>query len=302
MWKYGWGNACHRVTTDAEGYFYVNADHHFPETSRGLWSTATAQIVGHSRLAAEDSTVLCKVLTPPTTADFGVISDVDDTILHTGATRLLTMATLTFLGNARTRLPLPGAGALYRALQRTRERSFNPIFYVSSSAWNLFDLLEDFLELNDIPLGPLLLRDLGFDDNKFLKEGHEHKLEKTRKLLAAYPALPFVLIGDSGQEDAQLYAAAAEDFGERIKLVLIRDVDPDETSWRDDLVKNAIERARTAGVPMHLVRDSKEAAEQAVSAGLLDSAVLSEIEAAVTKECRMDDSRFFGGQTAGDQG
>lgn len=281
------GDAEHRVTTDAEGYFFVNQQHRFPNPTRGLWSTATMQIVDQPRVAAVDSTVTCKVMTPPSRAQFGVISDVDDTILHTGATHLLTMAKMTFLGNARTRLPLEGAATLYQALQGTGTRDahdLNPIFYVSSSPWNLFDLLEDFLQLHNIPLGPLLLRDLGFDENKFLKGGHDHKLDKIRRLLAVYPELPFVLVGDSGQEDARLYATAAEEFGERIKVIFIRDVDPDETTRRDETVAAAIAQAERNRVPMHLVRDSIAAGQISASLGLIPDSAMESVRKATARD------------------
>lgn len=281
------GDSVHRVTSDAEGYFYVNERHDFPATSQGLWSTAALQIVNHELVSPEDSATSCQILTPPSAAQFGVISDVDDTILHTGATRLITMAKLTFLGNARTRVPLPGVAEFYQALQGTHTRDsneLNPIFYVSSSPWNLFDLLEDFLQLNNIPLGPLLLRDLGFDNNKFLKEGHEHKLEKTRRILRAYPDTPFVLIGDSGQEDANLYATAAEEFGERIKAIFIRDVDPGDAADRAELVSKAMRRVEQIGVPMHLIRDSVKAADIAKELGLIESSCFDAIRDGTAKD------------------
>ena len=75
----------------------------------------------------------------------------------------------------------------------------NPIFYVSSSPWNLYDLLEDFMELNAIPCGPIFLRDIGTDAGKFIKTpGHGHKLERARELIERFPTLRWVLLGDSG--------------------------------------------------------------------------------------------------------
>ncbi|APZ91810.1 App1 family protein [Fuerstiella marisgermanici] len=284
------GEITHRTVTDAEGYFFVEEPHEFTDTSRGLWSKATIQIVNHPRVSSDASLVTCRVMTPPRNAKFGVISDVDDTILYTGVTRLLTMAKLTFLGNSRTRLPLAGAASLYHALQGTEKpensESLNPIFYVSSSPWNLFDLLEDFLELNRIPLGPLLLRDLGFDTNKFLAEGHDHKLDKARNILNQYPDLPFLLFGDSGEDDARLYATAAEEFGEQITAIFIRDVDPDVISDRDESVGASIKRAEAAGVPMHLIRDSIEAAEILHSMQLLDAADVAMVRSATAVDLK----------------
>lgn len=282
------GDIVHRTVTDAEGYYFIEEPHEFADTAKGLWSTATIRIVNHPRVVSDSSLVTCRVMTPPRKAKFGVISDVDDTILFTGVTQLLTMAKLTFLGNSRTRLPLAGAASLYRALQGSDRpedsQSLNPIFYVSSSPWNLFDLLEDFLELNRIPLGPLLLRDLGFDANKFLAEGHDHKLDKARNILNQFPDLPFLLIGDSGEDDARLYATAAEEYGDRIMAIFIRDVDPAVTSTRDETVTASIQRAEAAGVPMHLVRDSVHVAEIAHTLGLISADDVKLVQSATDKD------------------
>ena len=73
------------------------------------------------------------VLVPSHAAAFGVISDVDDTILETGVQRVGRMIRQTFTGSALTRTPFPGAAELYRDLAD----GINPVFYVSSSPWNL---------------------------------------------------------------------------------------------------------------------------------------------------------------------
>lgn len=254
----------HQVVTDEEGYFHLETSD--VPTVRGIqpWQSIAMRIVDNPLITSDESTVVSKMMTPPSTARVGIISDVDDTVLHTGVTGLLTVARLTFLHNARTRKPLAGVASLYQAIQDGVDNHHpqnNPTFYISSSPWNLFDLLEDFLDLNAIPAGPILLRDLGFDENKFIKEGHGHKLRKAMKVMDAYPDLPFVLFGDSGQEDAELYARAAVDKPEQIKAIFIRDVDPDDSSDLDQKVKHSIEIAKQAGVPMYLIGESVAAAE-----------------------------------------
>ena len=96
-----------------------------------------------------------KILVPSPQAQFGVISDIDDTILVTNAGNILKVARVLFVKNARTRLPFPGAAAFYRSLSTgTGPGEFNPIFYVSSSPWNLYDLLIEFLRFQGFPPGP----------------------------------------------------------------------------------------------------------------------------------------------------
>lgn len=271
----------HVVVTDDEGYFHLETGNTLDVRNDNPWKQIVMRIVNHPAVTAEQSTVISQMLTPVKSAAYGIISDIDDTVLHTGITGLLTAAKLTFLHNARTRKPLAGVGSLYHALQTgmsPESPQQNPIFYVSSSPWNLFDLLEDFLDLNDIPAGPIMLRDLGFDRNKFLKEGHEHKLDKALRIMSAFPKLPFVLFGDSGQEDAKLYAEAAARNPSQVKAIFIRDVDPGVATDFDSDVAPSIAKSAAAGVPMHLIERSDQAALIAADMGLIPATAIRGIE------------------------
>lgn len=267
------------VTTDEEGYYQVDFPAG-PAVRGGIqWHTATAR----TGVAGKEIHAVHQIMVPPADAGFGIISDLDDTVIHTGVTSLLLAAKLTFLGNARTRKPLDGVAALYQSLQRGGGGiPLNPIFYISSSPWNLHDLLVDFLRLNAIPPGPLLLRDLGLDRTKFIKEnGHGHKSEKALALMDIYPNLPFVLIGDSGQEDPRIYAELSRLRPGRILAIYIRDVDPDADSPRDQATHRAVDIAAAAGVPMILARDSVSISEHARRIGLISDAEIHQIVADV---------------------
>jgi phosphatidate phosphatase APP1 len=215
-----------------------------------------------------------KVLVPPIDARIGVISDMDDTVLKTHATNLWRMAKLTFLNNARTRLPFEGVGAFYRALHRgPTGDGQNPIFYVSSSAWNIYDLLVDFLDLNEIPAGPLLLRDLGLGKGQQQLFGHEHKLQKIERILGTYPELPFVLIGDSGQDDPTIYRQVVLDFPGRIAAVYIRDIVPNHRQS----VETIAEEIKAHGVDLLLVETTVVAAAHAAEKGWISPNDLPDI-------------------------
>jgi phosphatidate phosphatase APP1 len=266
-----------RVTSDREGYHHATLPR--PATTGSSWSSAMARVRTESR----EVSATHEVLTPPPQAEFGVISDLDDTVIHTGITSILLAAKLTFLENAVTRKPLDGVAGLYSALQHgTSGLAVNPIFYVSSSPWNLYDLLSDFIRLNRIPRGPMLLRDFGIDRAKWMREsGHDHKLEKVLALLDGYPDLPFVLIGDSGQEDAGIYAKVCERRPGRIRAIYIRDIDPDFHSLRDAAVHRAVDRAASHGVTMVLASDSVAMSRHASEIGLIPDSVVSEVVAQV---------------------
>jgi len=220
-------------------------------------------------------------------AGIGIISDIDDTVLHSGITDWKTAAQLTFLHNSRTRKPLQGVAKLYQALQAGPDNGvpLNPIFYVSSSPWNLYDLLEDFMELNAIPPGPIFLRDLGIDTGKLFKTpGHGHKLDRAVSLIERFPQLRWVLLGDSGQADAELYAQAAQQFGNRIAAIYIRDVDPQTESSYDNGVDAHIARVAGTTVPMLRARDSVAIAEHAAGLGLIAASALPGIAAEVIRD------------------
>jgi phosphatidate phosphatase APP1 len=208
-----------------------------------------------------------RVIVPPPDAEFGIISDIDDTVIRTDALDLLAMARNVYLHNAHTRLPFEGVAALYRALQAGTQGGYNPIYYVSSSPWNLYDLLIDFFDIRGIPLGPLFLADWGFSTDTLLTPAHRvHKLPAIQNLLETHPRLPFLLIGDSGQQDPEIYLEVARRNPGRIPVVYIRDV----TSAKRDAEVHAIaEEVRRAGSEMVLVKDSAAAAEHAAARGLI---------------------------------
>lgn len=195
-------------------------------------------------------------------AHFGVISDIDDTIIQSDVSSLTQMLFTVLTGNAQTRLPFPGVGALYRAFTR-EQKMRNPIFYVSSSPWNFFDLLWQFLNYRAIPLGPMFLRNWGMD----VLAGHKgHKNRIIYSVLDAYPQLPFVLVGDSGEEDPEIYAEVVRRYPKRILAVYIRDV---SKRYRDAEVQRLSDELREAGVHLVLAADSLGAATHALALGLI---------------------------------
>ena len=219
------------------------------------------------------------VLIPRPTASFGVISDIDDTVLQTDVMDILRMARHMFLGNARTRLPFPGVAALYRSLVNGPGGSAgNPIFYVSSSPWNLYELLVEFFELQKIPLGPLMLRDWGLDPEQLLPtRHHDHKLAAIRRVMNAYPALPFVLIGDSGQADPEIYAAAVREYPGRIRAAYIRSID--RSDERISAIRTLATEVAKANSVLLLADDTIAIARDAAERGWITAESLVEIGA-----------------------
>lgn len=277
--------------TDEEGYFTLSFTLPAPLPPDQLWHEValTLRALPGDAPTPTDPTVTAvgHVLTPPQMAAFGVISDIDDTILQSSATNYLHAARLLFLHNARTRLPFLGVSAFYQALQLgVGSRPHNPIFYVSSSPWNVFLLLTEFFEFQGVPQGPLFLKDYGLSADQLLSSGHrKHKLAQIETILDTYPSLPFVLIGDSGQKDPEIYAEVARAYPGRIRAIYIRDVSDDR---RDQEVRTIAHTAAESGTPMLLTADSLAAATHAAEIGLITpegvTAVAEAMVAAETQE------------------
>ncbi|UOQ70800.1 App1 family protein [Hymenobacter cellulosilyticus] len=279
----------HLVVTDDEGYFSLNLEPQtLPEPIDFMWYPVDVllQSVPQPLTLPVGLRSQAPVLIPPADAEYGIISDLDDTVIQTSATDILRMARTVLLRNARSRLPFKGVAEFYRALQLGRNgKRNNPFFYVSSSPWNLYDLLEDFLNLNQIPPGPLLLRDFAMVRKaaKDPSEHHGHKLREIDNILLTYPTLPFVLIGDSGQEDANIYREVVRRHPGRILAIYIRDVlRPD----RATLVEKVSEELRGDKVEMLLVQDTVQAAEHAAKNGL----IFTEAIPAVVEEKQKDET------------
>jgi len=202
-------------------------------------------------------------------SEYGVITDVDDTIIVTGVSNLLRRAWTLFMTEARTRLPFEGVSAFYDALRQGRgSGAENPVFYVSSTPWNLYEHLDHFFEVHDLPRGPILLRDWGLRRDGFAPGGgHGHKREKIRTVLNCFPDLRFILIGDSGQEDAEHYLSIVREEGARILAVYIRSVHSGPE--RDARLQHIADEMRVAGSSMVLVESTVEAARHAAEQGYI---------------------------------
>ena len=221
-----------------------------------------------------------KVVMVPELTALGVISDIDDTVMVSHATNALKKLRLMLFRNAHTRVPFEGVAAFYRALQKGRQakESSNPLFYVSSSEWNLYDLLKDFFAYHTIPEGPLLLQELQHSIYKFWKSGggtHMHKLQKIGRLFTFFNKLSFILIGDSGQRDPEIYLEAVKKYPERIKAVYIRCVGKGKKKQKHLQIAREMSKHQ---VPMLLINSTTEAARHAIEQGFIDAASMPAIQ------------------------
>lgn len=263
--------------TDDEGYFEFHLPMPAGLNKDEIWHEVKLTLLENIGQNKGPVTAIGQLKIPTDKAEYGIISDVDDTVIRTEATSFIRMMKHTFTRNASTRLPFKGVAAFYRALHMGQkiDQFKNPIYYVSSSPWNLYDMLEEFWEINDIPAGPFMLRDLGLSEDKFIKTGHmQHKLEQIEKVLSFTGSLPFILIGDSGQKDPEIYERVVADFPGRIKAIYIRDV---TRGKRDAQVVKVSERLTNSGVEMLFTPDTEMAARHALENGYILQDYIKEI-------------------------
>ncbi|ASJ71874.1 App1 family protein [Granulosicoccus antarcticus] len=257
--------------TDEEGYFRLDFN---IRTSDEPGNTIPVELTlpGFTTIQIDGDPV---INLPDPAARFAVISDIDDTLLVTNATSLRRMMRLTLLESATTRLAFDGVADFYQALHGT----VNPFFYVSSSPWNLYEFLTDFMRLNHIVAGPMMLRDLGIDETKFIAGPHkEHKLEQIRAIIDLYPTLSFILCGDSGQDDPEIYTTIAEEYPDQIKTIYIRDV---SDQWRSSAIQLLIQRLKEMDIDMLLTPDTQAAATHAIAQNYINKDSLPVIQQAV---------------------
>ncbi|HEX6255885.1 MAG TPA: phosphatase domain-containing protein [Euzebyales bacterium] len=262
------------ATTNFEGYVQFELDNPSPHATG--WHDVQLELLGPLGAGQEECRVAAHVLVPDPAAEVGIISDIDDTILHTGLTETAGMLRTTLLHNATTRLPYPGVAAFYRALHSGEGRWQRPIFFVSGSPWNLYDMITRFMALQDIPPGPLFLKDWGIDEHKFIREDtHDYKLARITMLLETYPELDFVLIGDSGQEDPEIYADVITRWPDRVRAVYIRDVTAHRS--RDEAVRRLLRTLADHDVPAAFGASTLSAAADAAQRGLITEAGLEDV-------------------------
>jgi phosphatidate phosphatase APP1 len=250
-----WGSSEFRTISDDEGF--VDLEIEPPPDARLGWNRIEieAEDARHHKSRAVSAEVLL-VGSPA----FGIISDIDDTIIETNVANRSHRARAMFVSEAWGRRPFEGVRELYELLGAGGQ---NPIFYVSSSPWNLYDHLEHFFDCYALPKGPFLLRDWGFSRTGFAPDGrHGHKGSRIAEIFSLVP-IGFVLCGDSSQEDPSLYLETARRFPGRVQTVLIRKVPM--RARRLASFDRTIKAIEAEGVPVLVYEKSEEASTWSVA-------------------------------------
>ncbi len=209
------GEHQHVVTSDSGGYVDVRLESALPPG----WHTASICTDG-------SPAVDLSVRTVAPGPGLGLLSDIDDTVLVTMLPRPLIAARNAFLVKESARQPVPGMADLYGEIVAAEPDVF--VVYLSTGAWNAAGALSDFLGRHGYPAGPLLLTDWGPTQTGWFRSGQDHKRQQLRRLLADFPQLGWLLVGDDGQHDPSLYAEVAAAAPDRVLAVVIRELSTTE--------------------------------------------------------------------------
>ncbi len=152
-------------------------------------------------------------------AGLSVISDIDDTIKITQVRDRKALVANTFL---RPFQPVPGMGELYCGLGP--DTAFH---YLSASPWQLYELLADFLREGGFPPGTFHLKPFRLTPASLFELFGSQEGYKTRaieELLAAFPGRRFLLVGDTGEQDPEIYGRTARKHPEQVVGIFLRNV------------------------------------------------------------------------------
>ena len=203
------GDRTHHVVTDRGGYIDAVLESDLPPgwhdvvlaTADGRTATAPVQVIG------------------PETR-YGIVSDIDDTVMVTRLPRPFVAAWNVLMRHENAREPVPGMARLYAELRAGGAEV--PVVYLSTGAWNAAPTIARFLRRKRYPAGPLLLTDWGPTNSGWFRSGPAHKVAQLRRLFTELPDVQWVLVGDDGQRDPQIYAGAAQHFTDHVRAILIR--------------------------------------------------------------------------------
>lgn len=206
----GTANSSLEVITDRGGYLDVRIKNPGLEPGRRevMLSSNT------SSATAAPITVVDEAQT------FGLVSDIDDTVISTWLPRLFIAAWNSLVVTEQARQAVPGMARMYHRLLEDHPGA--PIVYISTGAWNTFPFLRRFLKRHGYPEGPMLLTDWGPTNTGWFRSGPEHKRIALRELARDLPHIRWVLIGDDGQHDPALYSEFALLQPDHVEAIVIR--------------------------------------------------------------------------------
>jgi len=245
----------HEVVADRGGVI----DTVLPARMAPGWQTLTMSVEG-------GDPVETRVFIVARDVSFGIVCDVDDTVMVTALPRPLVAAWNSFVLDEHARQPVPGMAVLLERL--VRDHPGAPVIYLSTGAWNVAPTLIRFMRRHLFPPGALLLTDWGPTHDRWFRSGRAHKSDNLRRLADEFPHVKWMLIGDDGQHDDDLYTAFTSEFPEHVTAVAIRQLSTAEAVLAGG--RTAVNDHSAATVPWVSGPDGADLLERLSAAGVVD--------------------------------
>lgn len=251
-----------RAVSDEEGYFNLVFEALKNKQFEDGWHDITLHIVNMPFDLEYEKTSGASLQICNQQDCFGIISDVDDTIIQSKAMNSLKKLRTMLSKNAKSRVAFDGVDELYSKLIANGK---NPLFFVSGSSYNLYDMLVNFCEHQKIPKAPFFLRNLGLDARQWLKQDTSlYKKEHIEHIMQVYDRMSFILIGDSGQKDPEIYSDIYKKYPDRVQAIYIRHV---HTPERRQELERMIDEM---DAPFLILDKSKDALDHAAKMGWIE--------------------------------
>lgn len=199
-------------------------------------SKPNGHFTGHVTLPIDDpqNTVTVRAVTPASdprifegqvilvpSEGLSVISDIDDTIKISNVLDKKELILNTFF---RPFKAASGMSKYYRQLAKTDGTRFH---YVSASPWQLYRVLREFLDNEKFPLGSFHMKTFRWKDKSLInifKSSFQYKIDIIEPIIKTFPKRQFLLVGDSGEKDPEIYGEIARRHVKQIRKILIRNV------------------------------------------------------------------------------
>jgi phosphatidate phosphatase APP1 len=210
--------------TDVEGYFKIDVEERIADG----WQSIAASTPGTQSTGS--------LLIVPAENRLGIISDLDDTLLISQVTDKSDLLGNTFLKNPLQRTAVAGAAQfLARSLAGNPRPDTAAMIYLSASPRQLNTPIETFLAHNGFPRGVLITKKVTNDTTSDpITDQVAYKTAKLENIFARLPHVNFVLLGDDGEKDPEIFHAIRTRYPERVRKVYIRRVNPDSGRPRFD--------------------------------------------------------------------
>ena len=203
-------------STDRGGYIDHRVRQHGLTAGWGAGTIETAE--------ADEASLTVQVV--DSDVGFGLVSDIDDTILSTMLPRPFIAAWNSFFRTEAARQAIPGMAVFYEDVLARHPGA--AVMYLSTGAWNTHGFLKRFMRRHRYPEGAMLLTDWGPTNTGWFRSGQEHKRNALLQLGVDFPGIQWLLVGDDGQHDLDIYSEFAAANPDRVVAIAIRELTPAE--------------------------------------------------------------------------